>query len=224
MDFRQTVQPNTRTGAASTPAPAVTSAHDDHKHGDGMHPYHVPVINKWMKILTVSLLAGVVILLAAIAYGVGHSGTDNEFSFVDKSKYQAVFLNSGQVYFGNVTALNSQYIHMSNIYYLTQASGSDSSSSNSSNNYSLVKLGCQQIHDPYDAMVINRSEVSFWENLQDNGKVVSSINQFKQQNPNGPNCSQVSNQTQADSSATQGSNTNPANTNNTNSTSNTTTK
>jgi hypothetical protein len=97
---------------------------------------------------------------------------------------------------------------MTNIYYLTQ--NSSSSSSSSSNNYSLVKLGCQQIHDPLDAMVINRSQVTFWENLNANGKVVSSIKQFQQQNPNGPNCSQVSTQTQASSgsSSTQGATTN----------------
>jgi hypothetical protein len=40
--------------------------------------------------------------------------------------------------------------------------------------------------------------------LNPSGKVVASIKQFQQQNPNGPNCSQVSTQTQASSSSTQG--------------------
>jgi hypothetical protein len=48
-------------------------------------------------------------------------------------------------------------------------------------------------------MIINRSQIAFWENIKDNGKVVQAIKQFKQQNPNGPNCSQQS------SSSSQGS-------------------
>jgi hypothetical protein len=210
MDFRQTIQPNPRP-AASNPQPAH-GASDDSTHAAPAHNFPAGG-NKWFKILTVVVLVGIAILLAAIALGIGRGKTDNsESKFVDKSKYQAVFLNNGQVYFGNVQSLNSQYIRMTNIYYLTQADSSTSSSSSS--NYSLVKLGCQQIHDPYDAMVINRDQVSFWENLQDNGKVVSSIKDFKQQNPNGPNCSQVSNQTQATNNSTQGGATN-TNTNNT---------
>jgi hypothetical protein len=87
---------------------------------------------------------------------------------------------------------------MSNIYYLTQ-------NGDNSSNYSLVKLGCQQIHDPLDQMVINRSQVTFWENLNADGKVVKSIQQFQKENPNGPDCSQVSNQTQASGSSSQSS-------------------
>jgi hypothetical protein len=200
MDFRQTIQPNRSSAPSSqAPAPAPEGKHEKYDDsGEGQTS-----VGKWMRIFTFVMLAGIVVLLAAIAYGVGRSPSDNEFKFVDQSKYQAVFLNSGQVYFGNIESMNDKYVHMGNIYYLTQASSSDSSSS-SSNNYSLVKLGCQQIHDPYDAMVINRDEVSFWENLQDNGKVVASIKQFKQQNPNGPDCSKVSSQTQATSTNAQG--------------------
>jgi len=151
-----------------------------------------------------------VLLVGVILISTRNSAGDDENKFVDKSKYQAVFLNNGQVYFGNVTALNDNYVRMTNIYYLTQGSTSGTSSS-SNNNYSLVKLGCQQIHDPLDEMVINRSQVTFWENLNANGKVVSSIKQFQQQNPNGPDCSNVSSQTQAPStSGTQGSSNAPS--------------
>jgi hypothetical protein len=47
-------------------------------------------------------------------------------------------------------------------------------------------------HSPEDEMIINRSQIAFWENIKDDGKVVQAIKQFKQQNPNGPNCSQQS--------------------------------
>jgi hypothetical protein len=202
MDFRQTVQPNPRPNGAGTPP--VLPAHEEEKESKGN--LHTSIsLSRWTRIFTVVILLGITVLLAAIAVGIRHSPSDNEGTYIDTSKYQAVFLNNSQVYFGKVKNLNDQYVRMTNVYYLTQATGT--STSGTSSNYSLVKLGCQQIHDPTDAMVINRSEVSFWENLENKGKVVTSINKFKQQNPNGPDCTQVSNQTQASNTATQGGDT-----------------
>jgi hypothetical protein len=199
MDFRQTVQPSANRPVAAS-APVTPERKEDKISAKSGR--HAP---KWLNILSMVLLIGIVGLLVGITLIFTRSGNDNESKFVDSSKYQAVFLNNGQVYFGNIQDLNSSYVRMTNIYYLTQ-------SSSTSSNYSLVKLGCQQIHDPIDQMVINRSQVTFWENLSSSGKVVSSIKQFQQQNPNGPNCSQVSSQTQASSSTTQGSATNTTNT------------
>jgi hypothetical protein len=204
MDFRQTF-PTAGNRPAPAPAPAAPERREEKgpsrtdKKSDKAGP-------EWLKILTILLLVGIVGLLVTITFSFTSSKKDTESSFVDMGKYQAVFLNNGQVYFGNIKDLNSNYLRMTNIYYLTQ--GNTSSSSSSSSNYSLVKLGCQQIHDPLDEMVINRSQVTFWENLNPSGKVVSSIKQFIQQNPNGPDCSQVSNQTQATgSTGTQGATT-----------------
>lgn len=190
MDFRQTTQPNSARPATVTAAP-VTPEHKEEKNSGSKKKNG----GKWMRVLNSIVLIGVAILLVGIALAFTRSN-DNEAKYVDSSKYQAVFLNNGQVYFGNIDNLNGQYVRLTNVYYLTQSGTSTSS------NYSLVKLGCQQIHDPLDEMVINRSQVTFWENLSSSGKVVTSINQFKKQNPNGPDCSQVSNQTQATSDTT----------------------
>jgi hypothetical protein len=194
MDFRQTSQPSSGRPAVVTPAPSAPERKEEKSTSSKkLSP------NKLMRLVYLVLLVGIAVLLLCIALGIGHSNSsNNEAQYVQSSKYQAVFLNNGQVYFGNIKDLNSQYLRMSNIYYLTQ-------SGDSSSNYSLVKLGCQQIHDPLDQMVINRSQVTFWENLDNSGKVVKSIAQFKQQNPNGPDCSQVSAQTQASPSSSQSS-------------------
>lgn len=200
MDFRTTIQPNNSRPGPVSPAPVAPERKEVKlgRFGRAGGP-------QWLRVLSVVLLVGIAVLLIGITLAFTRGSNDNESKFINTSDYQAVFLNNGQVYFGNIQDLNDNYVRMTNIYYLTQ--NSSSSSSSSSNNYSLVKLGCQQIHDPLDEMVINRSQVTFWENLNSNGKVVSSIKQFIQQNPNGPNCSEVSNQTQASSgsSATQGS-------------------
>ncbi|MGH7241048.1 MAG: hypothetical protein ACREGB_02000 [Candidatus Saccharimonadales bacterium] len=150
----------------------------------------------------VLLFAATVLALAAIAFLAIGKSDSNQSKFVDKSKYQAVFLTNGQVYFGNVTDINHDFVRLNNIYYLTQNTTTDSKGNTTADgNYTLVKLGCQQIHDPTDEMLISQNQVSFWENLQDSGKVVTSIKQFQKQNPKGPDCSQVSNQTQASSNS-----------------------
>jgi hypothetical protein len=195
MDFRQTVQPNSgRPSAAGTPA-AAASAPEEGKKTNGAAATDVS-INRWTKIFSFVVLVGTAILLALVALGLGRGPTNTEAKLVQSDKYQAVFLNSGQVYFGHVDSLNSQYVRMSDIFYLTNSSGTTGDS-----NYSLVKLGCQQIHDPLDSMVINRAQVSFWENIKDDGKVVQSISKFQKTYPNGPDCSKVSTQTQATNDA-----------------------
>lgn len=212
MDFRQTTQP-TNSRPAGPEAPQATALNTKSRLGKR------PQAGKWFNVLNLVILIGVAILVAAVALAVARGNGNNEFQYVNQKKYQAVFLNNGQVYFGNIQSLNDSYLRLTNIYYLTQASGNNSNSTNG--NYSLVKLGCQQIHDPYDQMVINRSQVTFWENLQDSGMVVSKINQYKKQ---GVDCSQVSNQTQASPSnaaaqnnAGTGSSNTPANPTGTNS-------
>jgi hypothetical protein len=60
--------------------------------------------------------------------------------------------------------------------------------SNSNNSISLVKLGCE-LHGPSDQMLINRDQVSFWENLKSDGQVTTAINKWVEQNPNGQKCS-----------------------------------
>ncbi|HVX58279.1 MAG TPA: hypothetical protein VG964_00910 [Candidatus Saccharimonadales bacterium] len=170
-----------------------------------------------------ALILAVVILWAIFAGNVGY----NEGNQVDKSKYQAVFLNGGATsgsvayttYFGHVTTLNDKYMVLKDVYYLT----TDNTSTSSSANPQLTKLGCQQLHSPYDEMVINRNQVAFWENLQSTGKVVQAIQQFQKQNPNGPNCNQASNSTGSNSS-TQNSTTPSTNTGTNNGTGTTGTK
>jgi hypothetical protein len=205
MDFRQTVQPGARPAApvAADPA-AATNRHEPGKQrfssdsGGG----------KWLRLLSAIILFGVAILIAAVAFAFTNNKINNESGFVNAKQYQAVFLNNGQVYFGKIADLNNKFVRMNDIFYLTQNTTTDSNGqATSDGNYTLVKLGCQQIHDPTDQMLINREQVTFWENLQDDGKVVSSIKDFQKQNPNGPDCSQVSNQTQASTNAgTQGGN------------------
>ncbi|MBC7546205.1 hypothetical protein H7171_00490 [Candidatus Saccharibacteria bacterium] len=146
-------------------------------------------VNKVTRIAVVVLAALVAIVLVALTASVLFGNKSKESGFVDKSKYQAVFLNTGQVYFGKINDLNSNYFVVSGIYYLqTSSTGTTTAASAANTSVSLVKLGCE-LHAPTDRMVINRSQVTFWENLQDTGQVANAIQKFVKDNPTGQKCS-----------------------------------
>lgn len=202
MDFRQfgsTPVAKPEKGDAGAGAPS-TSVNSPKKSGKGGMP-------KWVNILYVVILFGIATLLVLIALSISRSGGSKEYSMVQEDKYQAVFLNNGQVYFGNVTDISGDYLKLNNVFYLTQNS-TDATTAAANSDYTLIKLGCQQIHYPFDQMVVNRAQVTFWENLSDDGKVAQSIEQFKTENPDGPDCTQVTDQTQASTgTGTQGTTT-----------------
>ena len=135
------------------------------------------------------LLLAVALLIATLAWLTYESKPASQGRLVDSNKLQAVFLNTGQVYFGNINSLNREFAVLSNVYYLqSQQSTATNSKSAASPSLSLIKLGCE-LHQPYDQMVINTSQITFWENLKDGGQVAKAVAQFQQQNPNGQKCS-----------------------------------
>ncbi len=186
MDFRQTVQSVNRAEApvAQVANTGVPVGKKDNKK---------PGLHSWLSVLNLVVLVGALLLVLGTAFVLIGVKPASESKYVQTSKYQAVFLNNGQVYFGKVQALNSRFVDLTEVYYLTQAT---TTAGQASSDYTLVKLGCQQIHYPEDQMVISRDQVTFWENLNSNGKVAKSIAEFKKQNTKGENCNTTATQTQ----------------------------
>ncbi len=194
---------------ASAPLHTAPSAHHQAPMSQGRRK-HIDWAAKSVRLELFILLIGVALLLAATSVYLWSSGNNlnSEFDRVDKAKYQAVFLNGGvtsgsvlySTYFGHIVKMNDKYVVLDNVYYLTTDQSSQSNNSQSSPQ--LTKLGCQQLHSPYDEMVISRGQVAFWENLKNDGKVVKAIQQYIQQNPNGPNCNTTT-QTQSNTNAQQ---------------------
>jgi hypothetical protein len=89
---------------------------------------------------------------------------------------QAVFLVGGQVYFGNIIHIDDQTMTLQNIFYLR--TGTAQKGGTVSGDASLVKLG-SELHGPEDKMVIERKNVTFWENLKADSKVSQAIVQYK---------------------------------------------
>jgi len=163
---------------------------------------HIDWAARTVRIELFILLTAVTLLLVFLSLYLWSSGnsTQSEFDRVDTGKYQAVFLNGGvtsgsvlySTYFGHVTKMTDKYVVLRDVYYLTTDQNT-STKNNQSQNPQLTKLGCQQLHSPYDEMVISRNQLAFWENLKDDGKVVTAIKEYIKQNPNGPNCSDQTN-------------------------------
>jgi hypothetical protein len=141
-----------------------------------------------MKLMSGVILICVAVLVAAVA-ALTFLGPDKENGYVEKDKFQAVFLNGGQVYFGRIKALNSKYLRMQDIYYLqvNQQVQPDTANKATGNDVSLVKLGCE-LHGPTDEMVINRDQIMFWENLKTDGQVAKAVEEYVKQNPDGQKC------------------------------------
>jgi len=172
--------------------------------------------NTWFKLASVILLFSGTILIVAVLLFINIGSPSHENRYVDKSSYQAVFVNvtgtnGGQVYFGHVTDLSDDFIRLTNVFYIQNQGTTTTADKNSS--YNLVKLGCE-LHGPADEMVINRSQVFFWENLKSTGQVSQKIGEWYKSNSSGQKCT--------DSSTAQQSTPNTTSNTTNNSTSNTT--
>lgn len=126
----------------------------------------------WITVILVSAL-----LVLAVFNGLFGSNAENFgrlSDWADFSKYQAVFLSNGQVYFGKAVDANNQTLVLEDIYYLRSSGKLQSSEVPETDNFSLVKLG-NEIHGPENRMSINLSHVLFVENLKPDSKVVEAI-------------------------------------------------
>ena len=138
----------------------------------------------------ISLILSGLLILSVLFYVItgNNIGANNESKYVAGGQYQAVFLNGGQVYFGQITRLNTKFLKVQDIYYLrVNQTVQPKAGSTASNDVSLVKLGCE-LHGPTDAMLINRDQVIFWENLKTDGQVAKAVADYKKANPNGQKC------------------------------------
>lgn len=134
--------------------------------------------NGLMNMLIWLLSAVAIVVLAWFALRA--FGVLTQDSSVKNNEYQAVFLTNGQVYFGKFSHTDSDYVKLTDIFYLqVQQSVQPSSSSSSSQNpqVSLAKLG-GELHGPEDVMYIAKSQVLFWENLKTSGKVSQAIAKY----------------------------------------------
>lgn len=143
--------------------------------GMGMGEYHK---KKTMMMLVCGIIVVAVVVLGLLGAWMWQNSKGAQTQ-VNTNQYQAIFLTNGQVYFGKLNNVDNRYVTITDIYYLQvqqSVQPADSKNSNAQPQVSLAKLG-NELHGPEDKMVVNRDQVLFWENLKDDGKVVTAIHQ-----------------------------------------------
>lgn len=181
----------TQPTSSPEPGPTQQTQHPANKGRSGKLKKFRP--SNLLNVAYIALLFSVtVVIIGVLAALVISDNNSKESNLVDKTKFQAVFLNNGQVYFGNIADLTEDFLSVGNIYYLRVNQQVQPGQQASQNDVSLVKLGCE-LHGPQDSMVINRDQVTFWENLKDDGQVTKAIAEYVKANPNGQDCAQQQN-------------------------------
>ena len=182
MDFKSntnqpTQAPQPQAAPASAPRPAGPA----------------PRQSKGPKLVGALIALVVVAVIAAAAFMLLGGKTGSSDSAVEKAKYQAVFMTNGQVYFGKLDGLDSNYTELTDVYYLqvqqsvqpstgtAQPSTQNQAQTGTNANdpqVSLTKLG-NELHGPTDKMHISKDQVLFWENLKDDSTVVKAIKEYQ---------------------------------------------
>ncbi|MBI5906838.1 hypothetical protein HY857_02180 [Candidatus Saccharibacteria bacterium] len=173
-----------RGGRAAAPNAQTTTA-PAHPHPGG-RKRHIDWVAKTVRFELFIVIVGSALLLSAVSLWLATGNYKNaETKQVNTKEYQAVFLANSQVYFGKIIDLNNKFVVLNDVFYIeNQQNSSDSKNTTTNNtNYTLRKLGVTELHKPENRMVINRDQVTFWENLQDSGQVVTKIKEYNS-NPN----------------------------------------
>lgn len=142
-----------------------------------------PSKKKFIIYIATALVVVVLVCLAVWAIIGAKSGPTTA---IDTTKYQAVFLTNGQVYFGKLSIVfGDEYMKLTDIYYL-EAEASEDAGTNSAadgakqqtkitqNNFQLVKYS-DVLYNTEDEMIISKDKVLHYENLRPEGTVGKAI-------------------------------------------------
>jgi len=131
---------------------------------------------KWLTgtiglIICLLIIAGLIFLLSQIKIGLVWKKPT--------PKWQAIFLDNNQAYFGRIIKETKNYVILQDIYYLQiqQLTNETEKKEEAKPQLSLVRLG-DEIHGPEDEMKINRDHILFIEQLRADSPIVQKIGEM----------------------------------------------
>lgn len=156
------------------------------------------------------LIAVIVILAGALGYMLIGDSVDLPWGDKDivspmgekaepkKSKYQAVFLTNGQVYFGRLSGYPGSHPTIKDVYYLRaqrslqppsesveeeievegKKKKTTASPTPTRSELTLIKLG-NELHGPMDEIKLNSAHILFVEDLKEDSRIVMAIEEFQ---------------------------------------------
>lgn len=121
------------------------------------------------------LLAVIALGAAAIWYGLNATPAQPR-----ADRYQAVFLENGQVYFGKLSRISAEYVQLEHAYYNKQQAlpedMTDEAVDALAANVALAKVG-SETYGPENEMQIRADQILFWQDLATDSKVAQAIRQ-----------------------------------------------
>lgn len=122
--------------------------------------------------IVAAIAAGIIIF--CLWYRIGYSST----TYINGSKYQAIFTTNNQAYFGKLQRLSDGAYRMTDVYYLQQAGNTAQKAASDTQTPQLIKMG-SELHGPEDEIIFDGNQVLFWENLKADSKVAKAIAEYK---------------------------------------------
>lgn len=121
-------------------------------------------------------IAAAIVVLAVVGWW--HLGAQGGVKQPAGDRYQAVFLDNGQVFFGKLKNVDGTYLVLENAYYTKKADVPEGATEEQKaaieNNVSLAKVG-SEVYGPETSMSIRAEQVLFWQNLTADSKVSNAI-------------------------------------------------
>ena len=123
---------------------------------------------------TIWFTAGAVVFISILWFWFGSFGLlpTGELPLTAGSKWQAVTLVNGQIYFGHLGNYNRKFALFKDVYYLRINPSVQGQVSIP--NLILVRLGVEP-YGPEEEMYIAKDKILFWENLRADSEIVKTI-------------------------------------------------
>lgn len=91
---------------------------------------------------------------------------------INSSRYQVVYLVSGQAYFGKLRNTDGHYLVIDTPYTAQDVKAADAKEGQATS--TLMKVS-SQLYGPEESIAIHSDQVAFWQNLRDDSKVTQAI-------------------------------------------------
>lgn len=124
------------------------------------------------------LIGAVILVLASAGLVISLLSGDKPRS----DRYQAVFLDNNQVFFGKLKNTTGNYLTLEKAYYTKAAElpadATKEQKAATDSNVSLLKVG-SEVYGPEDTLKIRAEQVLFWQDLTTDSKVAKAIDSAK---------------------------------------------
>lgn len=128
---------------------------------------------KWGGVIVALIV--VVIVGVATVWGLNHLGGQTQT--IAKDRYQVVFMQSGQVFFGKLQNTTGDYLTLTSAYYTqtqAQATSAEDAKAAANGQTQIVPVN-KEIYSPDSSIALRADQVLFWQNLQSDSQVAKLI-------------------------------------------------